>query len=136
MTIDASANIPFGNERLGPGTPSIDAINEFKVIASGASAEFGRGGSQIIVATRSGTNDLHGSLFAFNRNRALSAKNFFATGLPKPAFNRNEYGGTIGGPIVKNKRFCFGSFEGLRRIGSSAFTMLKPTAGQKAGNCA
>ena len=88
MTIDGTANIDFGNERLGPNTPSIDAINEFKVIANGASAEFGRGGSQIVVATKSGSNELHGTLFAFNRNRALSAKNFFATHLPKPSFNR------------------------------------------------
>ena len=84
MTIDGSANIDFGNERLGPGTPSVDAIREFKVIGNGAPAEFGRGGAQIVVATKSGTNQLHGTLFAFNRNRALSAKNFFATGLPKP----------------------------------------------------
>ncbi len=86
MTIDGSANIDFGNERLGPGTPSVDAISEFKVIGNGASAEFGRGGAQIVVATRSGTNQIRGTLFAFNRNRALSAKNFFATGLPKPPF--------------------------------------------------
>lgn len=136
MTIDGSANIDYGNERLGPGTPSIEALAEFKVIGNGASAEFGRGGAQIVVATKSGTNELHGSLFAFNRNRALSAKNFFATGLPKPPFNRNEYGGTIGGAVVKNKLFYFGSFEGLRRIGSSTFTMVQPTVEQKAGNFA
>jgi hypothetical protein len=136
MTIDGAANIDFGNERLGPNTPSIDAVNEFKVIANAASAEFGRGGAQIIVATRSGSNELHGSLFAFNRNRALSAKNFFATHLPKPAFNRNEYGGTIGGPVVRNRLFYFGSFEGLNRIGSATFTMLQPTAAQRTGNFA
>ena len=136
MTIDGAANIDFGNERLGPNTPSVDAINEFKVIGNTASAEFGRGGAQIVVITKSGTNETHGSLFAFNRNRALSAKNFFAQNLPKPPFNRNEYGGTLGGPIVKDRLFYFGSFEGLRRIGSSTQTMLQPTAAQKAGNFA
>ena len=55
MTIDGAANIDFGNERLGPGTPSIEAMAEFKVIGNGASAEFGRGGAQIVVATKSGT---------------------------------------------------------------------------------
>src|SRR3954470_20565260 len=136
VTIDGAANIDYGNERLGPGTPSIEALSEFKVIGNGASAEFGRGGAQIVVATKSGTNLTHGSLFAFNRNRALSAKNFFATGLPKPAFNRNEFGGTLGGAIVKNKLFYFGSYESLRRIGSSTFTMLMPTVAQKGGDFA
>jgi hypothetical protein len=136
MTIDGAANIDFGNERLGPNTPSVDAINEFKVIGNSASAEFGRGGAQIVVVTKSGTNEIHGTLFAFNRNRALSAKNFFAQHLPKPPFNRNEYGGTIGGPVVRNRLFYFGSFEGLRRIGSTTFTMLQPTVEQKAGNFA
>jgi Carboxypeptidase regulatory-like domain len=134
MTIDGAANIDFGNERLGPNTPSVDAINEFKVIGNTASAEFGRGGAQIVVVTKSGTNETHGTLFAFNRNRALSAKNFFAQHLPKPPFNRNEYGGTLGGPIVRDRLFYFGSFEGLRRIGSTTFSMLQPTVEQKAGN--
>jgi outer membrane receptor protein involved in Fe transport len=134
MTIDGSANIDFGNERLGPVTPSLDATSEFKVIGNGAPAEYGRGGAQIIMATKAGANELHGTLFAFNRNRELSAKNFFATGLPKPPFNRNEYGGTVGGPVVKDKLFYFGSFEGLRRIGSSTYRMLLPTAAQKSGD--
>jgi hypothetical protein len=114
MTIDGSANIDYGNERLGPGTPSIESLAEFKVIGNGASAEFGRGGAQIVASTKSGTNELHGSLFAFNRNRALSAKNLFAQNL-------------------KNKLFYFGSFEGLRRIGSTTFTMVQPTVAQKGG---
>lgn len=134
MTIDGSANIDFGNERLGPVTPSIEAIGEFRVIGNGASAEYGRGGTQIIVATRAGTNNLHGSLFAYNRNRALSAKNFFATGLPKPPFNRNEYGGSLGGPIVRNKLFYFGSFEGMRRIGTTTVVSAVPTAALKSGD--
>ena len=113
MTIDGVSNLDVGNERLGPTVPSLESIAEFRVITNAASAEFGRGGAQIVVATKAGTNELHGSLFAFNRNRVLSAKNFFATGLPKPPFNRNEFGGSVGGPIIKDKFFYFGTYEGL-----------------------
>lgn len=134
MTIDGTSNIDTGNERLSPLTPSLEAIAEFKVITNAASAEFGRGGAQVVVATRSGTNEFHGSLFAFNRNRVLSAKNFFATGLPKPPFNRNEFGGALGGPIFKDKLFFFGSYEGLRRRGSTTSVTAMPTLALKAGN--
>lgn len=136
MTIDGVSNLDVGNERLGPTVPSIEAIAEFKVITNAASAEFGRGGAQIVVATKSGTNELHGSLFAFNRNRAMSAKNFFATSLPKPAFNRNEFGGSIGGPIIKDKLFYFGTYEGLRRRASVTSITQMPTAVLKTGNFA
>src|SRR5207248_2547788 len=115
MTIDGVSNIDTGNERLSPLVPSIEGIGEFQVITNAASAEFGLGGAQVVVATKSGTNGYHGSLFAFNRNRALSAKNFFATGLPKPPFNRNEFGGSIGGPVLKDKPFLFRPFQGSPR---------------------
>jgi hypothetical protein len=134
MTVDGVSDIDTGNERLGPVVPSLESIGEFKVIASGASAEFGRGGAQVLVQTKSGTNEFHGSLFEFNRNRLLAAKNFFATGLPKPAFNRNEYGGSLGGPVLKDKLFFFGSFEGLRRVTSTPVITAQPTDALKAGN--
>lgn len=136
MTVDGVSNIDTGNERLSPLTPSLEAIGEFRVISNGASAEFGRGGAQVVVATREGTNTLHGSLFAFNRNAALSAKNFFATGLPKPPFNRNEFGGSLGGHIIKDKLFYFGSFEGLRLRQSITNVFALPTAALKTGNFA
>jgi hypothetical protein len=136
MTIDGVSNIDTGNERLSPLTPSLESIGEFRVISNGASAEFGRGGAQVIVATREGSNQLHGSLFAFNRNRALSAKNFFAAALPKPPFNRNEFGGSIGGPIIKNKLFYFGTYEGLRRRESITNILALPTPALKGGNFA
>lgn len=136
MTVDGVTNNDVGNERLLAPIPSLDAIAEFKLIANGASAEFGRGGAQVVVATKTGTNEIHGSLFAFNRNRATAAKNFFATGLPKPAFNRNEFGGSVGGPIVRNKLFYFGSFEGLRLSQSSTTTSAMPTVALKQGNFA
>jgi len=134
MTVDGVSNIDTGNERLSPVAPSLESIEEFKVIGNGASAEFGRGGSQVLIATKSGTNQFHGSLFAFNRNRALAAKNFFATSLPKPAFNRNEYGGSFGGPILKDKLFFFGTFEGLRRVTSTTITSSQPTVALKNGD--
>jgi outer membrane receptor protein involved in Fe transport len=136
MTVDGVSNIDTGNERLSPVAPSLEAIQEFKVIADNASAEFGRGGAQVLVETKSGTNEFHGSLFAFNRNRALAAKNFFATSLPLPPFNRNEFGGSLGGPVVKNKLFFFGSFEGLRRVMSTPVISSVPTPALKAGNFA
>lgn len=134
MTVDGAANVDVGNERILPLAPSLESIAEFKVIASGAPAEFGRGGAQVVVVTKSGTNEFHGTLFAFNRNRALSAKNFFATRLPKPPFNRNEFGGSAGGPILRNRLFFFGNFEGLRRRVSTATTHAMPTTALKAGD--
>lgn len=129
QAIDGMTNNDVGNERLNPTTPSLDAIAEFKVIANSASAEFGRGGAQVVMITRSGSNDVHGTLFSFNRNRVTAAKNFFATGLPLPPFNRNEYGGSVGGPIVRNKLFYFASFEGLRRnVATTTLTAQPPTA--------
>src|SRR5262245_19936525 len=134
MTVDGATNIDVGNERILPLAPSLESLGEFKVIANGAAAEYGRGGSQVVVVTKSGTNDFHGSLFAFNRNRALSAKNAFATSLPKPTFNRNEFGGSLRGPIIRNKLFFFGNFEGLRRRVSTTTVHAMPTVALKAGD--
>jgi outer membrane receptor protein involved in Fe transport len=134
MMVDGVTNNDIGNERLLGPMPSLDAIAEFKVIANGASAEFGRGGAQVIVATRSGTNDLHGTVFEFNRSRALAAKNFFATHLPRPPFQRNEFGGTLGGPISRNRLFFFGGYEGLRQEVTGTNVVAMPTAALKAGD--
>src|SRR5206468_2678411 len=77
------------------------------------SAEYGRAAGGVFnIATRSGTNALHGSAFEFFRNSALDASNFFD--VTKPAFTRNQYGGSAGGPIAQNRTFFFGAFEGLR----------------------
>jgi hypothetical protein len=106
--------------------PSVDAIQEFKVQSSDYSAEFGRSsGAQINVVLKSGTNQFHGSGFDFVRNRNLDAKNFFdkpdctpdsipGTCAPIPRLDRNQFGGTLGGPIQKDKTFFFASYEGLR----------------------
>jgi len=95
---------------------SIDALQEFRIQTSTYAPEFGRTpGAQVSVVTRSGTNQFHGTLFDYFRNDALDANDWFANsrGLKKPALRQNDFGGVLGGPIVKNKTFFFFSYEGL-----------------------
>jgi hypothetical protein len=127
LTIDGTGGNDIGNERNMTTVPSLDAIGEFKVIGSGASAEFGQGGAQIVVVTKTGTNELHGSLIYFNRNRATASNNFFSNraGLAIPKYNRNEYGASAGGPIKKNKLFYFGNFEGYRLASAATNTLAR-----------
>ena len=107
-------NNGFFGEQLGGQRAAIDitldAVKEFQVVASGASAEFGRtAGGVINVITKSGTNDLHGSLFEYFRSEGLTANT--SDGKPLKDFRRNQFGGTVGGPIVRDKMFIFGAFE-------------------------
>ncbi|MBM3735367.1 MAG: TonB-dependent receptor [Acidobacteria bacterium] len=96
-------------------SPNLDAIQEFKVQTAIPSAEFGfAGNGQINLVTKSGTNSFHGTAFEFLRNRKFDARNFFEPAGPPPAFKRNQFGGTFGGPIRRNKTFFFGDYEGLR----------------------
>lgn len=104
---------------------SVDAIGEFRVISANPSAEFGKNsGLQIEIATKSGTNELHGSLYEFHRNTVLNANDFFnnLTGLNRPKLIRNQFGGTFGGPVVfpwlyngRNRTFFFVNYEGFRQ---------------------
>ncbi len=96
---------------------SVDALEEFQVQTSGYTAEFGRmPGAQITILTRSGTNQLHGSLFDFFRNSALDASDWFAKAnrLPDSALRQNDFGGVLGGALRRDKTFFFFSYEGLR----------------------
>ncbi|HJZ79885.1 MAG TPA: TonB-dependent receptor, partial [Pyrinomonadaceae bacterium] len=96
---------------------SVDALQEFKILTSTYAPEFGRTpGGQISLITRSGTNDFRGSIFEYFRNDALDAKDWFANRNknPKPALRQNDFGGVLGGPIIKNRTFFFFSYEGLR----------------------
>ncbi len=97
--------------------PSINTIQEFKVDNSTFSAEYGQSSGAVVnIATRSGANDFHGDLFEFLRNDALDARNFFNfTSSEPPPFKRNQFGGSLGGPIVKGETFFFFSYEGLRQ---------------------
>ncbi len=117
--------------------PSIDAVGEFKVITNNISAEYGyRMGAKVIVSTKSGTNQLHGSAYEFLRNDKLDGTNFFAnrSGNEKPTLRRNQLGATIGGPIVKNKMFAFFSWQSTyERLGQS-FLSSVPTAAVKSGD--
>jgi hypothetical protein len=110
-------NNGFFGEQLGGQRAAIDipldAVKEFQVVATGATAEFGRTAGGIInVISKSGTNEVHGSLFYFQRLEALSAHT--SDGKPLKDFNRKQFGGTIGGPIKKNRSFFFFAFEGIR----------------------
>ncbi len=99
--------------------PNPDAIAEFRLLTSNYTAEYGRNGGGIIsVVVKSGTNDLHGSLFEFFRNRVLDANDFFniQQDLPRQDLKRNQYGATLGGPIVKNRAFFFLAYQGQRQI--------------------
>ncbi len=92
----------------------VEAVREFSLVSNNYSAEYGRAtGGVINAVTKSGTNELHGSLFYFHRNSVMDARDFF-DGAEKPAFRRHQYGAAVGGPIVKNKTFWFANFEGLR----------------------
>ena len=116
--------------------PSIDALQEFKVQNNNFSAEFGRYGGAVINATlKSGTNDLHGSVFEFLRNNVLDANNFFnnTAGRSLPAFRQNQFGGTAGGPLVRNKLFLFGSYQGTRIAQGVTFVSTVPTDAQRNG---
>ncbi|MBI3895995.1 MAG: TonB-dependent receptor [Acidobacteria bacterium] len=106
------APVSVMNQTLG-----VDTIREFTVLQSNYGAQYGRAMGGIINAvTRSGTNEIHGSLFEFLRNEKLDAKNFFdLPNEPIPAFKRNQFGGTIGGPIARDNTFFFFSYEGLRQ---------------------
>lgn len=120
--------------------PPLDGLQEFKVITSSATAEFGRA-NQIVAVTRGGANEFHGTLLAFNRNRFLAAKNFFATGLPLPQFNRNEFGGNFSGPVLlprlyqgRDRTFFFFNIENFRRRQAVTRTAQVATPRMRAGD--
>src|SRR5215813_1331827 len=97
--------------------PNPDTIEEFRILTSTYSAEYGRNGGGIVsVVTKSGSNEFHGTAYDYVRNDALNANSFFnnANGLPKDVLKRNQFGGTIGGPIIKNKVFFFSGWQSQR----------------------
>jgi hypothetical protein len=97
------------------GNLGVDAIQEFSVLTSNYSAEYGKTSGGVVNAiTRSGTNQIHGGAYEFLRNSAVDAKNFFEAG-PKAPFKRNQFGGDIGVPIIKDRTFIFGDYEGIRQ---------------------
>jgi Carboxypeptidase regulatory-like domain/TonB dependent receptor/TonB-dependent Receptor Plug Domain len=118
------------------GNLGVDAIQEFSVLTSNYSAEYGKtSGGVVNAVTRSGTNDFHGSAYEFLRNSALDAKNYFeAANAAKATFKRNQFGGAIGGPIFKDKTFFFADYEGIRQSKGIANLNFVPSAAARAGN--
>ena len=115
-------------------TLGVETIQEFRVVTNAFSADYGRVmGGVINVATKSGTNVLHGSGFEFFRSSKMDARNFFDVGAPPP-FTRHQYGGAFGGPVVRNKVFFFGGFERLQEdLGTTVITAV-PTAAARLGS--
>jgi Carboxypeptidase regulatory-like domain len=113
--------------------PSLDAIQEFKVLTYNYSAEYGtRAGPTVLVTTKSGTNQFHGSVFEYFRNTSLDARSFFATTTEQ--FNLNQWGGSVGGPIKKNKTFFFVDSQNKMQRHGIPFTGLVPTAAMRNGD--
>jgi hypothetical protein len=116
--------------------PPVDAVQEFEVATSNYDASFGRNaGGQVSILTRSGTNRFSGTAYEFLRNGALDAKNHFAPeDEPAPDYSRNQFGGSVGGPLARNRTFFFGDYEGTRlREGITQVTNV-PTAAERAGD--
>ena len=125
----------------GNGTPGgaagtnlgVDTIREFKIVTNAFSAEYGRAtGAVVSAVTKSGTNQLHGSVFEFHRNDDLDARNFFDPEVPP--FVRNQLGGVLGGPIKKDKTFFIGAYEGMRERRGTTQRPTVPTAAAKRGS--
>lgn len=115
--------------------PPLDALAEFTVQTSNTSAEFGAAAGGVVSAvTKTGTNSLHGSAYEFLRNDNLDATNYFALPGTKPLLVRNQYGGSVGGPIIKDKLWAFGAYEGVHNRSEGAATSTIPTPAQRAGS--
>jgi len=111
----------------------IDAIREFNVLTDTYGAEYGkRAGAQVSVVTQSGTNQLHGSAFEFLRNSDLDARNFFDQ-ISVPPFRRNQFGGSLGAPLKKDKWFLFGNYEGFRQVLAVSNVSVVPDAEARQG---
>ena len=114
--------------------PIIDSIDEFRVEVNSYSAEYGRSnGGVIMVNQKSGSNQLHGTLFEFFRHEKLNARNLFATAGPKPRFRRNQSGFVLGGPLQKNRTFFFTDWQGTRLHTGVVRTSTVPTSAQRRG---
>jgi hypothetical protein len=137
--LDGLDNNSYGTSNQGFSNQVVqvspDAVEEFKVQTNNFSAEFGRAGGAVINATfRSGTNQFHGTAWEFNRNTALNATGFFKPSSgQKPTLSRNQYGGVLGGPLVRDKAFFFVNYEGFRQISKTLTFASIPTMAQRNG---
>ena len=136
--IDGVDNNAYGTSNQGFSNqvmqPPPDAVQEFKVVTNNMSAEYGRAaGATINVAYRSGTNQLRGAVWEFNRDTSMNAIGFFKPATGKPTLTRNQYGAVVGGPLTKNKAFFFGDFEGFRQDRRVTAFSIVPTPLQRQG---
>ncbi len=132
--IDNNSNLAdLLNEANYVVLPSIDALQEFRVETNSYAAEFGRATGAVVNATiKSGTNQFHGVLYEFVRNQLFDARNFYDRSLPP--YHQNQFGATLGGPILRNKLFFFIDYEGLRVSQSQTVTSLVPTDAERTGD--
>jgi hypothetical protein len=114
--------------------PNLDSIQEFRVLTSGFDAQYGKfSGGQVIVTTKSGTDQIHGSLFEFLRNTGLDARNYFSAS--RAAYDQNQFGATLGGPIRKDKVFFFVDYQGTRLTeGIDTGLITVPSLADRAGD--
>jgi hypothetical protein len=137
--VDYYGNNEQGTEAAPQGKSGsllgVDAVREYNVLSHGYGAEYGkRAGGQVTIVTTSGTNQLHGTAFEYLRNNVLDARNFFnnvgENGEPAavPPFKRNQFGGSLGGPIIRDKMFVFGNYEGFRERLADDTTAIVPNA--------
>jgi len=129
-----NTNVAFNGPEY---SPQIESVQEFRVQTSNFSAEYANAAGAVInIVTKGGTNEFHGSLFEYLRNDAFAANNFFSnlSGARKPVLRYNQFGGTLGGPVAKNRTFFFGGFEALRMSDPVIRTVSVPTALQRAGD--
>jgi hypothetical protein len=114
--------------------PNLDSISEFRIITSNAGAEYGNySGGQVNVATKSGTNQFHGDAFEFLRNSDMDSRNFYSPS--RGVLQQNQFGGTLGGPVVRNKLFFFVDYQGTRQtVGVDTGNILVPSAADRTGN--
>lgn len=130
ILLDGGENVDYFTALVGQSVP-IDSVQEFRITTSNFSAEYGRASGAVVnVATKRGTNEFRGSLFAFNRNSKFASNDFLnnARGIPRGNFNRNQFGYAIGGPILKNKLFFFNSTEWTRIRSTGTRRAVVPTA--------
>jgi hypothetical protein len=135
--VPVTMNSNTSNMNANSALPTIEGVEEFRIQTNSYSAEYGRsGGGVLTIATKSGTNQLHGTVFDFLRNNKMDANNFFAnrSGQKLGSFQRNEFGFSIGGPIIKNKTFYFDAYEGRRQRSQATAFFTLPTEAQMNGD--
>jgi hypothetical protein len=139
FTVDGAPNNDMGSQRTILAYPTLDAISEIKLVTNSYGPEYGQsGGGQVNIVTKSGTNSLHGSVYYFGRNDALDANNWFNTNtvpaIRKGELRRNDFGVTLGGPVIKDKLFFFFSQEFNREVDGDLHTGQTPSAAELAGD--